>query len=254
MTAAKTYHSMSNRPTDTVFHKTTASRHNALTLRALNGPHCEGIFDNTVAAARSQHRRLDLIFYRSLIMTISSRILSISATVLALGIGGIVYAQATQGTHGRMGGGMGMQQGAGMHGGANGAMRGGMGGGMRGVGQPTDTATRLAANKAELKITADQEPAWQAFEAVVRQQADARQALSTGMQARMQDPAAAASFDRTAMRETMQKYRESEQAARDQALKALYAVLSPEQKLLADQRLSDGPGHGHRMGMGRFAG
>lgn len=191
-------------------------------------------------------------------MNISSRILSISATVLALGIGGFVYAQASQGTHGQMGSGMGMQQGMGKHGGTNGGMRGGMGGGMRGAGQPADAATRLAATKAELKITADQEPAWQAYEAVVRQQAEVRQAMDTSRQARMQDPAAAASFDRTAMRETMQKYRETEQASRDQARQALTAVLSPEQKVLADRMLVDrqaqGPGQGRRMGMGRFAG
>lgn len=179
-------------------------------------------------------------------MKISSRILSISATVVALGIGGFVYAQASQDAPGRMGGGMGMQQGMGMHGGAQGGMRGGMGGGMRGAGEPADATARLAATRAELKITSDQEPAWQAFEAVVRQQAEARQALRSGMQARKQDPAAAASVDRAAMRETMHKFRESEQAAREQARQALYAVLSPEQKVLADQRL--GAGHGQHKG------
>lgn len=182
-------------------------------------------------------------------MAISSRILSISATVLALGIGGFVYAQATeatQGTHGHMGGGNGM------HGGASGAMHAGMGGGMHGAGQPADAATRLAATKAELKITADQEPAWQAFETVVRQQAEARQAMRTAMKARMQAPAAAANVDHTAMRESMQKTRESAQAASEEARKALYAVLSPEQKVMADQRLGDhhgkGSGLGHGMG------
>jgi Spy/CpxP family protein refolding chaperone len=83
----------------------------------------------------------------------------------------------------------------------------------------------------------------------VRQQADARQALRTSMQARMQDPAAAAKIDHTAQRETMQKLREVNQAERDKAREALYAVLSPEQKQLADQRLGGNTGHrkgGHR--------
>lgn len=175
-------------------------------------------------------------------MNISSRILSVTAAVLALGIGGFVYAQASQGVHDHRGGGMGMQQGMGKHGGESAGMRRGMGGGMRNAGQPADAANRLAAVRAELQITADQESAWQAYETSVRQQADVRQAMSTGMR----DPSAAASVDRAAVRETMQKYRESEQVARNQARQALYAVLSPAQKVLAGQRLLDG--RAQRMG------
>lgn len=81
---------------------------------------------------------------------------------------------------------------------------------------------------------------------MVREQAEARLTLRTAMQARMQDPAAAASIDHAAQRDAMMKLRESDQAARDTARQALYAVLSPEQKALADQRL--GAGLGHRMG------
>jgi Spy/CpxP family protein refolding chaperone len=185
----------------------------------------------------------------------STRILSISAAVLTLGAGGFAFAQASNEGRDCMGGGMGMQQGMGKHGGAHGGthggMGGGMGGGMRGAG-PADVAARLAATKAELKITAAQETAWQAYEAVVRQQAESRQAMRTAMQARMQDPAAAASVDHAAMRETMHQQRESNQAARDQARQALYAVLSPEQKAVADQRLHFGPGH--RKGAHHHAG
>lgn len=176
-------------------------------------------------------------------MKTSTQIISIAAAVLALGASGFALAQAGQGAYGRMGSGMGM------HGGA----QSGMGSGMRGAGQPAEAAARLAATKAELKITAEQEPAWQAFEAVVRQQAEARQAYRSTMQARMQDPAAAAGIDHTAQRETMMKLRESDQAARDQARQALYAVLSPEQKALADERLGAGPGQGQRMGGHRHA-
>ena len=179
-------------------------------------------------------------------MNIPSRFFSIAATVLALGIGGFVYAQASQGLDGRSG----MHRGMGMRDGAS----GGMWGGMHGIGQPADAVSRLATTKAELKITAEQAPAWQAFEDVVRQQADTRQALNSGRQARMQDPAATAGVDRTAMRETMQKFRESEQATYEKARQALYAVLSAEQRVLADQRLGNSPGHGRGMGRGRFAG
>jgi hypothetical protein len=180
-------------------------------------------------------------------MKTSTRILSISAAVLALGAGGFAIAQGNHGAQGHMGGAMGMHGGMGKHGGAQGGM-----GGMHGGGQAGDVATSLAATKTELKITAAQEPAWQAFETVVRQQADARQALRTGMQARMQDPAAASKIDHTAQRETMQKLHEVNQAAHDKARQALYAVLSPEQKQLADQRL--GGGHGQGMGGQRMGG
>jgi hypothetical protein len=193
----------------------------------------------------------------------STRILSISAAVLTLGAGGFAFAQASNEGRDCMGGGMGMHQGmqqgmqqgmgkhGGAHGGTHGGKGGGMGGGMRGAG-PADAAARLAATKAELKITAAQEPAWQAYEAVVRQQAESRQATRTAMQARMQDPAAAAGIDHAAMRETMHQQRESNQAARDQARQALYAVLSPEQKAVADQRLHFGPDH--RKGAHHHAG
>lgn len=181
-------------------------------------------------------------------MKTSTKLLTLAAAALALGAGGLVFAQAGQGPYG----GMGMHQGMGMHDGAQGGMRSGMGAGMRGAGQPADAAARLAAAKTELKITAAQEPAWQAFETVVRQQAEARLALRTAQQARLQDPAAAATIDHAAQREAMLKLRDSDQAARDTARQALYAVLSPEQKALADQRMGAGPGH--RMGAFRRAG
>lgn len=181
-------------------------------------------------------------------MKTSTQILSIAAAALALGAGSLAFAHDGPGPNGRMGGGMGMQ-GMGMHGGGPGAM--GMGMGMRGAGQPGDPAAHLATAKAELKITAAQEPAWQAFETLVRQQAQARQALRATMQARMQDPATAASIDHAAQRNEMMKLRDSDQATRDAARQALYAVLSPEQKALADQRLGAGPGH--RMGGHRHA-
>ncbi|MES2483348.1 MAG: Spy/CpxP family protein refolding chaperone [Pseudomonadota bacterium] len=171
-------------------------------------------------------------------MKTSTRILSISAAVLALGAGGFALAHGNQGGQG-MGGGMGMHGGMGMG-------NGGMGGNMHGAGQAADVAASLAATKTELKITAAQEPAWQAFETVVRKQADAHQALRTSMRARMQDPAAAATTDHTAQRESMQKLHAANRAVYDKARQTLYAVLSPEQKQLADLRL----GGSHVQGMG----
>ena len=56
----------------------------------------------------------------------------------------------------------------------------------------------------------------------------------------MQDPAAAANPDHAAQREAMMKLHEKNKAEGDAARKALYAVLTPEQKALADQRLKHG--------------
>lgn len=185
-------------------------------------------------------------------MKTSTQILSIAAAALTLGAGGLAFAHDGPGPNGRMGGGMGMHPGMGMQGmGMQGGGPGAMGMGMRGAGQPGNPTAHLAAAKAELKITAAQEPAWQAFETVVRQQAQARQTLRANMQARMQDPATASSIDHAAQRNEMMKLRDSDHAARDAARQALYAVLSPEQKALADQRLGAGPGH--RMGGHRHA-
>ena len=141
------------------------------------------------------------------------------------------------------GAGCGPGMGYGMHGGRH----GGMHGGMVGPETPAVTAARLSDLKTELKITSVQDGAWQAYAAVVQQQAEQRQAMRTQMQAQMQDPKAAAAVDRTAQREAMMKLRSEHLAARSAALKDLYAVLTPEQKALADQRL--GGGHGHRMAM-----
>ncbi len=168
-------------------------------------------------------------------MKTSTKIIATVAATLALGAGGLVFAHQGQGGMGNMGPGMGMQ--------------GGGHGGMRGAEGDADITARLATVKNELKITTAQEPAWQKFEGVVRQQADARRAMRSTMQARMQDPNAAASIDHAAQRDSMMKLREGNRAERDAARQALYAVLTPEQKTLADQKLSAGHGRRHHMSM-----
>jgi hypothetical protein len=183
-------------------------------------------------------------------MKTSTKIIATAAAAIALGAGGLVFAQQGQGHMGNMGrmgqGGQMGQMGAGM------GMQGGGHGGMRGAESTADVAARLATVKAELKITTAQEAAWQKFEGVVRQQADTRQAMRGAMQARMQDPKAAAEVDHAAQRESMMKLREASQAERDAARQALYAVLSPEQKALLDQKLA--VGQGQRKGMHKHAG
>ena len=180
-------------------------------------------------------------------MKTSTKIIATAAAAIALGAGGLVFAQQGQGHMGNMGRmGQGGRMGAGM------GMQGGGHGGMRGAESTADVAARLAAVKAELKITTAQEAAWQKFEGVVRQQADTRQAMRGAMQARMHDPKAAAEVDHAAQRESMMKLREASQAERDAPRQALYALLSPEQKALADQKLA--VGQGQRKGMHKHAG
>ena len=154
-----------------------------------------------------------------------------------------VFAHPGMGMGAGMGPGMG--QGMGQHAGPG--MRHSMGG-------PETAAVaqaRLAALKAELKITAAQESAWSAYAGVVQQQAEQREATRTQMQTKMHDPKLS-DAERTAMRESMMKAREQHLAARTAAIKDLQAVLTPEQRAIADSKLQ--PMRGHRMamrGMGR---
>ena len=166
-------------------------------------------------------------------MKTSTRIIAITAAAFALGTGGLAFAGHGQGNAGCMGADKG--QGMGRH-------QGGPGG-QRGAGNPADVAARLAAAKTTLAITAAQEPAWQAFEGVARQHAEARQAMRSTMQGQ------AASADHAAQREAMMKQREAHRAESEAARQALYAVLTPEQKAIADKQL--GARHGHRMAMHR---
>jgi Spy/CpxP family protein refolding chaperone len=114
----------------------------------------------------------------------------------------------------------------------------GMGmGRMHGPETPAAASARLSELKASLNITAAQEAAWGKYAALVTQQAEVRDAMRTQMQAQMSDPKTAATIDHNAMRETMQKFQLENWTARDAALKELVAVLTPEQKAVADQRL-----------------
>lgn len=97
--------------------------------------------------------------------------------------------------------------------------------------------------KTELKITAAQEPAWQALTSKAKQQAQAMQANRTKMQ-----EAAGPTPDRMAQRSDFMKQRVAGMESMSAAMKDLYAVLTPEQKILADQRF--GHGGGPRMPFG----
>ncbi|GAB4443185.1 MAG: Spy/CpxP family protein refolding chaperone [Rhodocyclaceae bacterium] len=113
----------------------------------------------------------------------------------------------------------------------------GMGPGMHGGGQHArhDPEARLRELKAELKITPDQESAWQAFANQATAQATAMKAMFEAMRETMRQPEGSAP-DRMARRTEMMKSRLAGMEAMTAAFKDLYAVLTPEQKALADQR------------------
>jgi Spy/CpxP family protein refolding chaperone len=149
-------------------------------------------------------------------------------------------------------GGMGPGMRPGMPQGPGAGMQHGAMGGMGGPASPAAVATHLEQAKAALKITATQEPAWGKYSEVMTQQAQARAAMRTEMQARMNEPKALSAEETTARREAMSKLRVEHQAARATAYKELYAVLTPEQRTIADQQLQArrGEGFGARGGMG----
>ncbi len=103
---------------------------------------------------------------------------------------------------------------------------------------------RIGELKTELKITAAQEPAWQAFTGKAKQQAQAMQATRTKMQ-----DAGGQAPDRMAQRSEFMKQRMAGMDSMAAAMKDLYAVLTPEQKVVADQRFGHGAGHPGSHGM-----
>jgi Spy/CpxP family protein refolding chaperone len=154
--------------------------------------------------------------------------------------------------YGMHGGGMGY----GMHGYGMGYGMGpgaGMGYGMHGYGMgfgafPGQAEDRLAGLKSELGITAQQEPAWQAFVQSAKQREESRQAWF----AKMREARTAGSLpEMLAQRDEVFKQQQAERQAATAALKELYAALSPEQKAVADQRFGGfGPRYGAGYGRG----
>ena len=191
-------------------------------------------------------------------MKSTTKIAAVALAALSFAAANVVLAQPgmgmgmQQGMH--QGAGPGMQHGTqrgmgpGMQGGGHHGMKGGMGGGMKGGNHGPETAaataTRLADVKGALKITPAQEAAWGSYTPVLQAQATARDTLRADMQAKMQDPKTTQA-ERTAQRESMGKLRDQHLADRTAALTALQAVLTPEQRAIADQQLT--ATRGHRM-------
>lgn len=185
-------------------------------------------------------------------MKTTTKIIAAGAAAAALALAGAVFAQPGPGFGmgpgwggmgpgwGGMGGGWGHMGGWGGMGPGWGPMGGGRGGmgpggyGMMGFGGFDMTAAaagRLAALKAQLKITPPQESAWKAYESATTEQAKAMQALREQYQAKWQNlkPGDAAP-DMTAQHQAMFALRQSAWETQNKALKDLLAVLTPEQQ------------------------
>ena len=156
-------------------------------------------------------------------------------------------------------GAMGQRHGAGH--GRSGMMHHGPGAGRGGPGGKWSNPAaavegHLAALKVELKIPPDQDTAWKTFTDKARQQADTMIARRDARRAQMSSttPATPQSApERLAQRTEFAKQRVAGMETMTAAVKDLYAVLTPEQKTLADRQLAHGPmgGGGRGMGGGR---
>lgn len=108
----------------------------------------------------------------------------------------------------------------------------------------------LAALKAQLGITANQDAAWQAFTKNAKQQNENRQAWFAKMQ---QARSAGSAPELLAQQAEFMKQRETELEASAAALKNLYAALTPEQKAIADRSFGGyGPAYCLQGYGGRF--
>ena len=101
---------------------------------------------------------------------------------------------------------------------------------MANVDPATFVDSRLADLKRQLNITAGQETAWQAFADAAKQQATGMQAMRAQMLA---DSGTAP--ERMAQRASAMQQRATSMTTISKAFNGLYAVLTPEQKTVADQ-------------------
>jgi protein CpxP len=105
---------------------------------------------------------------------------------------------------------------------------------------------RAAALKEKLKLTAEQEGAWTTFTAAMKPSADMTQRMADrGEMAKLTTP------DRIDKMKAMHTQLGAEMDKRGEAIKAFYAVLSPEQKKVFDaQHMRGGRHRGMRSGPG----
>lgn len=163
------------------------------------------------------------------------RINAVVAGVVAgvsLAVAAVTYAQPSGGMGPCSGHGMGMGPGHGA---------------MAGVDPVTMIDSHLGDLKAQLKITTAQEAAWQTFTTAAKQQATGMRAMQTQMQ-----QGAGTAPERMAQLTAAMQQRATGMATMTNALKDLYAALTPEQRTIADQHFC-GMGAG-RMHLGPHSG
>jgi hypothetical protein len=180
--------------------------------------------------------------YRRFIMKRTHSLIAGVVAGVALAVTGVTYAQPY--------GGMGYGHGPGMGMGAGHGPGMGMGAGhgpMAGFDPAAMAEAHLSDLKAQLKITTAQETAWQTFAAQAKQQAASMHAMRAEMHA-----SAGTAPEQMAQRATAMQQRAAGMATMANAFGVLYAVLTPEQKAIADQHVGT---MGHRgMGSGRRTG
>ena len=99
--------------------------------------------------------------------------------------------------------------------------------------------------KAQLKITAAQEDAWQTFAAQAKQQAASMQAMRAQMQT-----ATGTAPEQMGQHAAAMQQRAAGMATMTSAFGVLYAALTPEQKTIADQNVGMMGRHGRGFGGG----
>lgn len=107
---------------------------------------------------------------------------------------------------------------------------------------PERAAARMKALEAELKLQPDQKPAFDAFAAKVRSEAEVHAKFREGMRAHIGDPQAMLE-----QRATIAKHNAEAFEQLSQLRKNLVAALTPEQKLVLD-RYAAGFGYGPHAG------
>ena len=100
---------------------------------------------------------------------------------------------------------------------------------------PVERADKhLSELKARLKLTKDQEPAWQVFSDQVKDQAKSMEAMHDKKKEEMKDMPKSAP-DRMAMMASMMKDRAQSMSAMADNVKTFYATLTPEQQIAFDK-------------------
>lgn len=129
--------------------------------------------------------------------------------------------------------------------GSRGMMRGKMQGRMAATDFSAAAAARLDKFKTDLKITPAQDAAWQAFAGKAKQQVESMQAMH-----QQQPPAgntAVSAPERMDKGIEFMKQQLANMETMNAALKDLYAVLTPEQKAIADQHFNQHSGPQNRQ-------